>query len=628
MTPPPKPEPQQTQESAVPTETPTDPGVTTLSRRSHPDSEVVPSAVAHQSTRLMASLAPPPAANTDLRLKPGAEPHTGPPASGELLPEESRPPPLSSSATYLGCTIDGRYRIESVIGEGGMGFVYRARHRVIDKLVAIKILRPEVARHHDVTDRFLIEAKAATAVGNAHIVDTLDFGHLPDGSTYLAMEYLDGHALSRVMETDGPLPMERIIHVTKQIAEGLGCAHDAAIVHRDLKPDNVFLIDRDRQKDFVKILDFGIAKVGSFQNKLTRAGSVFGTPHYMSPEQASGMAVDHRSDIYSLGVILYELCTGRVPFDAEAPLAILAQHLNDDPMQPSLVPGLKRPILPGLEAVMLKCLQKDRARRYQSMAEVSSELERIEAGIVPVVVEEHARARVLAEMRSVEEAERAAPKRRRVWPWVLAGGVGVAAVSAALIAAAMPEPTTAQIEPIVAVSAPGPIEVPEPVKKSAPRTTAPVSNKRSVALVLSPIDARVFRNKVDLGLMPVTIQVAPGESVAVEVRRPGYHTRKLVIDDSQRRVIVRLVRAPGTTAPPVKKPEAPAAAASVPAVPPASAPGAIDQPAAPVVEAPAKAAPAAAEDKPAEPAAPTNEAPAPVEPGNAKPAEPPAEKSE
>jgi serine/threonine-protein kinase len=513
-----------------------------------------------------------------------------------------------------------------------MGFVYRARHRVIDKLVAIKILRPEVARHHEVTDRFLIEAKAATAVGNAHIVDTLDFGHLPDGSTYFAMEYLDGHALSRVMEADGPLPMERILHITKQIAEALGCAHAAAIVHRDLKPDNVFLIDRDRQKDFVKILDFGIAKVGSFQNKLTRAGSVFGTPHYMSPEQASGLPVDHRSDIYSLGVMLYELCTGKVPFDAEAPLAILAQHLNDDPIQPSLVPGLKRPIWPGLEAVMLKCLQKDCGRRYQSMAEVLGELERIEAGMVPAVVEEHARARLLEEVRSVEAAERARPKQRRVWPWVLAGGLGVGAAAAAVIAAAGPEPTTAEIEPIVAVSAPGPIELPEPVKKTAPRATASASNKRAVALVLSPIDARVFRNNVDLGLMPVTLHVAPGESVAVEVRRPGYHTRKLAIDDSQRRVIVRLVRAPGTKAPPVPKTvEAPAAtgAGSVapPASPPASAPGAIDQPAAPVVEAPGKAAPAA-EDKPAEATPPASEAPAAAEADTAKPPEPPAEKSE
>jgi serine/threonine-protein kinase len=285
----------------------------------------------------------------------------------------------------VGQTIDGRYLVEGVLGEGGMGVVYQARHTGIDRKVALKVLRSEFANDREILERFVLEAKTASSLGNPHIVDILDFGRLSDGSTYFAMEHLDGISLTEAINQR--LKPERIARLGIQVCDGLAAAHARNIVHRDLKPDNIFILNRQGQ-DFVKLLDFGIAKVSTdATQKLTRAGAVFGTPHYMSPEQAAGTTVDHRADIYALGVILYEMASGKLPFDSDNFMGILTQHMYKAPIPiRALVNNSDCP--PGLEAIVQKCLEKLPGSRYQSVTALAEDLKLLLAGQIPQAVNE------------------------------------------------------------------------------------------------------------------------------------------------------------------------------------------------------------------------------------------------
>ena len=286
----------------------------------------------------------------------------------------------------IGQVLDGRYRIERMLGEGGMGIVYKGVHTTLGKALAIKVLRPEVSKNEEILQRFRQEAQSASQIGNPHIIDISDFGTLPDGSTYFVMEFLTGKSLTAAL-CETKFSSARTIHVIKQLAGALGAAHEIGIVHRDLKPDNVQLIERGGQKDFVKVLDFGIAKVGGSTSKLTQAGQVFGTPHYMSPEQCAGTNVDHRTDIYALGVMLYEMACGKVPFDADNLMGILTKHLYENAIPPrELSPPVD--VSPALEAIILKCLQKKPDARYQSMSELAADLEALADSVGSIPIEE------------------------------------------------------------------------------------------------------------------------------------------------------------------------------------------------------------------------------------------------
>jgi serine/threonine-protein kinase len=440
-------------------------------------------------------------------------------------------------AAYVGSVIDGRYRVDGVLGRGGMGVVYHARHEVLDKPFAIKILLP--TEDADVVERFVNEAKAATAIGNDHIVDTVDFGQLPDGSTYFVMEYLEGRTLSQRIKAERVIPVSVAISIGTQIAEGMSAAHRAGIVHRDLKPENIFLTKSDEGEDFVKLLDFGIAKMQAREIKLTRAGTIFGTPHYMSPEQASASEVDSRADIYSLGVILYEMLAGQVPFDAENPMGLLTQHLYSAPVALTSREDAPQTISADLDAIVLTCLAKQPAERYASMDELAEDLRRVEVGEPPKAL-----AALLSrgDRESSEAVVRQAKKRLRgrsgrTTTWVIAGTLTLAAAAGTAFVLNQQSEPKPQREP-----QPKPVVAPH-ARPPPERLASPI--RREVALVFSPIDSEVFRDGKSIGTMPVTVHVAKGEVVTVEIRRDGFYPEKVPLDGSRPVVIVRLTPIPG-----------------------------------------------------------------------------------
>jgi serine/threonine-protein kinase len=266
-----------------------------------------------------------------------------------------------------------RYQIVDRVGVGGMGTVYKAMHTLLDnRIVAIKMLHRELSQNPEVVNRFFREAKAASRAENRHIVDVIDFGVTFDGDSFLVMEYLEGPSLRDVVDEGPPMPLSLALSIAGQIAEGLHAAHQRGIVHRDLKPENILLTRHKDNKRYVKLLDFGIAKLTEQQaTNLTVAGMVVGTPTYMSPEQAGGEPVDHRADIYSLGTILYEMLTGKVPFTGETTKQILLAHLTQTPVPPREL----RPEIPvTVEAVILHALEKDPPNRPESMYHLACEL--------------------------------------------------------------------------------------------------------------------------------------------------------------------------------------------------------------------------------------------------------------
>jgi serine/threonine protein kinase len=290
----------------------------------------------------------------------------------------------------IGDIVAGKYRLLAMIGEGGMGVVYLAEHSLIEKRVALKVLRAEYSTKPELVSRFQQEAISASRIKHPNVLDVFDFGQLEDGSFFLAMEYLSGRDLAAELTESGSIAPDRAVRIALQMCRALAAAHSRGVVHRDLKPENVFLHVTEEGDEIVKIVDFGIAQLKGKEEKsegterrrrLTRTGMIFGTPEYMSPEQAKGSTVDLRSDIYALGVIIYEMVTGAVPFTGTTFMAVLTAHMTQ-PVPPirAIAPDVQ--ISEELEQAILRNLEKDPARRFQSMRELATALQQAEEGRV------------------------------------------------------------------------------------------------------------------------------------------------------------------------------------------------------------------------------------------------------
>jgi serine/threonine-protein kinase len=482
----------------------------------------------------------------------------------------------------IGSTLDGRYNILSLLGEGGMGKVYLAEHVALEKRMAVKVLHAEYSRQEEVTKRFQQEAIAASRIGQENIVNVTDFGRTPDGALYFVMEELAGENLGDIIRA-GPLPAARTIPLLAQVGRALGAAHARGIVHRDLKPDNVIVLQREERPDFVKVVDFGISKVGSTgegrpREKLTRLGTLMGTPEYMAPEQAGGGTVDHRVDIYAFGVMAYEMLTATLPFSDPNPLAVLVRHQSVPPEPPSK----RRPDLdipPSLEALVLRCMQKGPDARPQQMSEVLAELSGCaqELGLSPISVAAgalrdrpqsappHAPALAATVMRPTPATLntlnaldlRALGKSWRRWVPAIGAGLALLLLAVVFLTRSRPERpidgTRAALGPTVALPTPA-AATPVAAPATAPNTLArpaqpeespsPQAATLHVMLKTSPSGAQVLSGRATVGVTPLEVELAKGASVTYRFRLAGYRTETRRVSADERSVDLILKPAP------------------------------------------------------------------------------------
>ncbi len=389
----------------------------------------------------------------------------------KLVRPMSDAPETSADALIDQVISEGRYRVVELMGSGGMGAVYRGEHLLLAKRVAIKVLHPEMTRMPEVVARFEREARAAGNIEHPNVATATDFGKLPDGSFFLVLEYVEGRSLRALVDL-GPLDPARAAHIARQMLAALVRAHGLGIVHRDLKPENVMLVERDGDQDFVKVLDFGIAKVqmGELAKRaggtgpLTQAGLVYGTPEYMAPEQALGQDVDARADLYSLGAMLYEMLTGELPFDAASPVALLGLVVSKQ-VPPMLEKAPSVVVPPQLEAFTARLLAKLPEDRFVDARAALEELDAI-AGFTPppssMAYRPPSRAS-LANVSSPTVASTALSSPKKTPPVALlaAAGAGAVLLLALIVGVALgrktatgPAPVGSATEPVASAVAP------------------------------------------------------------------------------------------------------------------------------------------------------------------------------
>ena len=450
---------------------------------------------------------------------------------------------------FAGRVLANRYKIVRRLGTGGFGAVFEAEDTKIRKRVAVKVLTRDLVTDSAILARFRKEAEAASKVGHENIVDITDFDRTADDHYFMVMEYLDGTDLGKVIRSGQQIPIARMLSIMIQVCRGLYAAHNKGVIHRDLKPGNIFLTARGSRPDFVKLVDFGISKIMEVTEegaRLTRTGQIIGTPLYMAPEQACGEEnVDHRADVYSLGVIMYELVTGQPPFTAVNYLGIIAQHASDPPVPPSKVrPDLDIP--PLLEAIILQSMEKRPEDRFSTMVEMEAKLIEALATIDPASAVGYSPDRTPPSLLTAPTgvSQRRTPDGRRVPRWAVVAlvvvlGAGIAGY--ALWPRRLPEPV---VGPTVGTPDARPIlTAPRPdsaVDSAAPKTVLlRLTSKPAGALVLD-------EQGKTLGQTPWERRT-PWSKKPLEVllRRKGYlDTRVSLSPDQDRTEEVSLKRRP------------------------------------------------------------------------------------
>jgi serine/threonine-protein kinase len=463
---------------------------------------------------------------------------------------------VNSTEAQVGQIIADRYQLVRKLGEGGMGEVYEAHHVHIEKTVALKLLRPEILSNQEAVTRFRQEARSASSIGHVNIIQIDDFGTLPDGRVYLSMEFLEGEPLSSMLRRTS-VPLHRLLDILIQTGSGLAAAHAKGIVHRDMKPENIYVTQKDG-RDVPKILDFGIAKVSGNEGNqhLTRTGTIFGTPFYMAPEQALGQNLDARADVYAMGIIMYEVFAGCVPFRAESFMAILTQHITTEPAAPlKQASDLGRPMPPELEPIILHALKKKPEERYQTMNELVEGLRGVfrtyfgagttspmaAAPLSPSQFHPVATGAMspiaTAQLRGFSPPGTVppfgqAPGRKGLWLALAAALLLFGGGGAAWLMHKKPEAPPAQS--LLATTG-------APLSKGA-EAARPGSAAVMVLVDSVPRGAEIWKDALLLGVTPANVQVVVGAPVPAVLRLKGYEDAAMLLDGTDTKVEARLVR--------------------------------------------------------------------------------------
>ncbi len=478
---------------------------------------------------------------------------------------------MSSTAApdpKVGLLLNGRYLIVRKLGEGGMGAVYEAKHQLTGRKLAIKCLHPQFLSNREVVERFHREAQAATAVGNEHIIEVTDMGTFDDNSPFIVLEFLDGIEFADLLDKEPAMPVSRVVHIVTQVCDALRNAHAQGIVHRDLKPENIYLIKRGNDSDFVKVLDFGISKMKESAEEvgsgLTKTGMALGTPYYMAPEQAQGLRdVDHRTDIYAIGVILFQALTGRLPFDADTYPLLMVKILTE-PVVP--LRTYREDIPAALDQIVTRAMAKDRNVRFASVEELAAALRPFatlnQAAVLvsnPVTPSSQGTTPLAWAQTAPTQAAQAAvdttvitPKSKTPLYAGVAGGLVAAAIGLALMRpsdkteAPIPEPPFVQAA-ATAPTTPTPAAPTAPIEQQVAQVVQQAKpTEVTLKISATPSDARIFIGDVEFPNPMDAFRPRSLDPVRISVKKDGYKTiEQLAIFDQDRTLSFELERGSG-----------------------------------------------------------------------------------